>query len=93
MVCMALLTASACSQDGATSPQTVRELAGSAETVEARGQVEQEIRKTIDHWDDHTALTLGLVSVDDSCGGGPAKEWVFQDGDDRYTIRCTMYHG
>ncbi|WP_157880711.1 hypothetical protein [Streptomyces sp. Root1310] len=88
---MALLAVTACSQDGATSPRTVRELAGGAEAVRAREQVEQEIRTTVDHWDVHTALTLGLVTVDDSCAGGQAKEWFFQDGDDRYKIRCTMY--
>ncbi|MGV9245467.1 hypothetical protein [Streptomyces sp. NPDC003710] len=88
---MALLAVSACSQDGATSPETVRELAGSAEAVRARKQVEQEIRETIAHWDVHTPLTLGLVTVDDSCVGGRAKELFFQDGDDQYKIRCTMF--
>lgn len=92
MVCsVALLAVSACSQDGATSPKTVRKLAVSAEAVKAREQVEQEIRKTITDWDAHTALTLGLVTVDDLCVGGRAKELFFQDGDDLYKIRCTMY--
>ncbi|MFJ3307250.1 hypothetical protein ACIPSA_29915 [Streptomyces sp. NPDC086549] len=87
---MALLAVSACSQDGATSPKTVRKLAGSAEAVRARKQLEQENRKTIAYWDAHTPLTLGLVTVDDWCMGGRAKELFFQDGDDRYKIRCTM---
>ncbi|MFG3026556.1 hypothetical protein ACGFZQ_50160 [Streptomyces sp. NPDC048254] len=92
MVCGgALLAVSACSQGGATNPKTVRELAGSAEAVKARKQVEQEIRKTITYWDARTALTLGLVTVDDLCVGGRAKEWFFQDGDDQYKIRCRMY--
>ncbi|MFG3029437.1 hypothetical protein ACGFZJ_13125 [Streptomyces sp. NPDC048253] len=91
LVGMALLAVSACAQDGATSPETVRELAGSAEAVSTREQVEQGIRKTVDHWDAHTALTLGLVTLDDSCVGGKAEEWFFQDGDDEYEIRCTMY--
>ncbi|MFG2478547.1 hypothetical protein [Streptomyces fagopyri] len=88
---MALLALSACAQDGATSPKTVRELAGSSEAVGARRQVERGFRETITHWDAHTALTLGLVTVDDSCVGGRAKEWFFQDGDDEYKIRCTMH--
>ncbi|WP_416964009.1 hypothetical protein [Streptomyces sp. Agncl-13] len=88
---VALLVVSACSQDGAISPKKVRELAGSTEAVRAREQVEQGFRKTIAHWDAHTALTLGLVTVDDSCAGGQAKEWFFQDGDDQYRIRCTMH--
>ncbi|MGW2103684.1 hypothetical protein ACWCPX_39655 [Streptomyces olivaceoviridis] len=88
---MALLAVSACSQDGAISEKTVRKLAGSAEAVKAREQVEQEIRSTITDWDVHTALTLGLVTVDDSCMGGRAKELFSQDGDDQYKIRCTMY--
>ncbi|MYW69777.1 hypothetical protein GTY65_37815 [Streptomyces sp. SID8379] len=87
---LALLAVSACSQDGATSPETVRELAGSTKAVRAREQVEQEIRQTITYWDAHTSLTLGLVTVDDSCAGGRAKEWFFQDGDDQYKIRCTL---
>lgn len=87
---VALLAVSACSQDGATSPKTVRKLAGSAEAVKAREQEEQEIRNTITDWDAHTTLTLGLVTVDDSCMGGRAKELFSQDGDE-YKIRCTMY--
>lgn len=88
---VALLAVSACSRDGATSPKTVRELAGSTEAVRAREQVEQGIRKAITQWDAHTPLALGLVTVDDSCMGGRAKEWFFQDGDDQYKIRCTMH--
>ncbi|WP_405913039.1 hypothetical protein OG760_20765 [Streptomyces sp. NBC_00963] len=90
MCSVVLLAVSACSQNDATSPKTVRKLAGSAEAVRAREQMEQEYRKTITHWDAHTALTLGLVTVDDSCMGGRAKELFFQDGDDRYKIRCAM---
>lgn len=88
---VALLALSACGQDGATSPKTVRALAGGGEAVRARQQVEQGIRESITDWDAHTALTLGLVTVDDSCVGGRATEWFFQDGDDQYKIRCTMY--
>ncbi|MEU5540472.1 hypothetical protein [Streptomyces sp. NPDC020362] len=88
---MALLAVSACSPDSATSPKTVRKLAGSAEAVRTRKQVEQEMRKAIAYWDAHTPLKLGLVTLEDSCTGGRAKEWFFQDGDDRYKIRCTMY--
>ena len=88
---MALLAVSACSRDGATSANTVRELAGSAEAVRARTQTEQQIRETIAHWDARTPLTLGLVTVDDMCMGGRAKELFFQDGDDRYKIRCMMF--
>ncbi|WP_345651567.1 hypothetical protein [Streptomyces siamensis] len=92
VVCSAaLLAVSACSQDGATSPKTVRELAGSAEAAQARKQAEQEIRETITYWDAHTALSLGLVTVDDSCVGGQAREWFSVDGDDQYKIHCTMY--
>lgn len=87
---MVLLTVSACSQDRATSPETVRELAGSTEAVRARTRVEQEIRQTIAHWDARTPLTLALVTVDDSCAGGRAKELFFQDGDDEHKIRCRM---
>ncbi|MFF4402513.1 hypothetical protein [Streptomyces sp. NPDC001480] len=91
MVCsVALLSVSACSQDGATGAKTVRQLAGSAEAVRVRKQVEQRLRETIAHWDAHTALTLGLVTMDDMCMGGKAKEYFFQDGDDRYKIRCMM---
>lgn len=87
---MALLATAACSQGGATSPKTVRELAGGAEAVKARTRTEQELRKTIAYWDAHTSLTLGLLDVEDTCTGGKAKELFFQDGDDRYRIRCTM---
>ncbi|MBL1082311.1 hypothetical protein JK359_10000 [Streptomyces actinomycinicus] len=81
---------SACAQDGATSPETVRKLAGSAEAVRARKQTEQRMREAIAHWDAHTPLTLGRIGVDDRCVGGQAEDLFFQDGGDQYKIRCTM---
>lgn len=91
LVCGGALPAvSACGQDGATSPETVRELAGGPQATGARERTEQRTREAIAYWDAHTALTRGLVTVDDSCQGGRAKELFFADGDDRYKIRCTL---
>ncbi|MEU1414935.1 hypothetical protein [Streptomyces sp. NPDC005731] len=84
-----LLAAAGC--DRGTSPKTVRKLAGSENAVHARRQAESEMRSIIAAWNEHTPLTLGLVTLYDGCGGGKAKEWFFASGDDQYKIRCSMY--
>lgn len=75
----------------APSEKSVRKLADSPEAVRARQQVEEDIRNAIAYWDAHTPLTLGVVALEDACGGGKDKEWFFPTGDDTYKIRCTMY--
>ncbi|WP_328885632.1 hypothetical protein [Streptomyces sp. NBC_00316] len=86
-----LLALSACSsQDRATGPKEVRELAGSTQARQSREAAEEPLRTMVRAYDENTPLTLGLVTVNDRCVGGAAKEWFFQTGDDQYKIRCTM---
>jgi hypothetical protein len=86
-----ILTVVACSRSGATSEKTARKLAGSPQAVKARQDAEASMRKAIASWNTHTPLTLGLITVDDVCIRGKAREWFFSSGDDQYTIRCSMY--
>ncbi|WP_432158347.1 MULTISPECIES: hypothetical protein [unclassified Streptomyces] len=87
-----LLAISACSpQNRATSPKTVRKLAGSIQAAEARQKTEQNLRDVIHAYADHTPLDLRLVTVRDICRGGTAKEWLDPGGDDQYKIKCSLY--
>ncbi|MFE9374715.1 hypothetical protein ACFYM2_33780 [Streptomyces sp. NPDC006711] len=82
---------SACSsQDRATSPQEVRSLAGSSQALQSRKIAEGRLRATVNEYATHTPLTLGLVTLNDVCAGGKAKELFFQSGDDQYKIRCAL---
>ncbi|MFE2229441.1 hypothetical protein [Streptomyces kronopolitis] len=81
----------ACSSESrATSHKEVRRLAGSTQAEESRHKAENRLRSIADAYDEKTALTLALVTVDDICSGGAAKQWFFQTGDDQYKIRCTL---
>ncbi|MGW2866496.1 hypothetical protein, partial [Streptomyces sp. NPDC001205] len=89
---------SACSpQARATSPQEVRELAGSPGAQQSRKTAEDRMRGIVNAYAKNTPLTLGLVAIHDVCAGGRAKELFFQDGKDEYKIRCnlqiTAYYG
>ncbi|MFG2206766.1 hypothetical protein [Streptomyces sp. NPDC048638] len=93
-----IFAVTACSsQNRATSPKEVRRLAGSRQAKEARDKAEERLRSIADAYDRKTPLALALVTVDDLCKGGAAKEWFFQTGDDQYKIRCslslTAYYG
>ncbi|MFD4946436.1 hypothetical protein ACFWNT_28840 [Streptomyces sp. NPDC058409] len=86
-----VLTLSACSsQNRATSPKEVRDLADSTQAQQSRKAAEEHLRNIVHAYDKNTALTLGLVTVNDMCIGGAAKEWFFPTGDDQYKIRCAM---
>ncbi|GGP82206.1 hypothetical protein GCM10010278_71000 [Streptomyces melanogenes] len=86
-----ILTLSACSsQDCATSPKEVRELAGSAQAQQSRKAAEGHLRSIVNAYAKSTPLTLGLVTVNDLCAGGTSTQWFFQTGDDQYKIRCAM---
>ncbi|MFF1837009.1 hypothetical protein ACFVXE_22810 [Streptomyces sp. NPDC058231] len=86
-----LLALSACSSDSrATSPKEVRKLAGSSQAQQSRKAAEEHLRKIVRAYDERTPLSLGLVTVNDLCVGGTAKELFFQTGDDQYKIRCAM---
>lgn len=86
-----ILALSACSsQNRATSPKEVRKLAGRAQAQQSREAAEKHLRTVVHSYDENTPLTLGLVTVDDRCIGGAAKEWFFPTGDDQYKIRCAM---
>ncbi|MGW0886366.1 hypothetical protein [Streptomyces sp. NPDC002671] len=93
-----VLAVSACSsQDRATSPKTVRKLAGSSEAVKARQTAEKRLRDVVRAYDERTPLTLGLVVVRNECFGGTARQWIDSNGDDLYKIKCslsvTAYYG
>ncbi|MGW3172640.1 hypothetical protein [Streptomyces sp. NPDC001153] len=93
-----VLAASACSsQDRATSPKTVRKLAGSSEAVRARQAEEKHLRDVVRAYAEQNPLTLGLVDVRDECFGGTARQWIDSNGDDQYKIKCslsvTAYYG
>ncbi|MGW1375516.1 hypothetical protein ACWD6P_14740 [Streptomyces sp. NPDC002446] len=85
------------SQNRATSPKEIRRLAGSTQVEESRHRAEKRLRSIANAYDKKTPLTLALVTVDDICSGGAAKQWFFQAGDDQYKIRCalrlTAYYG
>ncbi|MEV7145511.1 hypothetical protein AB0O05_03340 [Streptomyces sp. NPDC093084] len=86
-----VLALSACSSQGrAASPKEVRELAGSAEAVQARQETEGHLRDVVRAYDDHTPLVLGMVVVRDTCLAGRGKQWFDSNGDDQYKIRCSM---
>ncbi|MDF3290160.1 hypothetical protein [Streptomyces silvisoli] len=80
---------SACSSS-ATSPKEMRKLAGSSQAVQARQKTEKRLRDVAQAYADHTPLALRLVVVRDTCQGGAAKQWFFQDGSDTYKIKCSM---
>ncbi|MET7367504.1 hypothetical protein ABZS61_16925 [Streptomyces sp. NPDC005566] len=93
-----VLAVTACSAaDRATSPEEVRELASGTQAQEARKTAEDYRRNTVRAYDRDTPLTLGLVTVTDTCIGGAAREWFFPTDDDRYRIHCdlriTAYYG
>ncbi|MFE6688564.1 hypothetical protein ACFVFQ_19095 [Streptomyces sp. NPDC057743] len=85
------------SQNRATSPKEIRRLAGSKQAEESRHKAEKHLRSIADAYGKKTPLTLALITVDDICSGGEAKQWFFQDGKDQYKIRCalrlTAYYG
>ncbi|MFI6056264.1 hypothetical protein ACIBCO_40165 [Streptomyces violascens] len=82
---------SACSsQDRATSPQEVRTLAGSPQAQQSRKIAEDRLRAIVNEYAKNTPLALGLVTLDDICAGGKARELFFQSGDDQYKIRCNL---
>ncbi|MFH9867601.1 hypothetical protein ACH4NT_16170 [Streptomyces lydicus] len=85
------------SQSRATSPKEVRRLGGSAQAEESRRKADKRLRSIAEAYDKKTPLTLALVTLDDICSGGQAKQWFFQDGKDQYKIRCalrvTAYYG
>ncbi|MEU4351774.1 hypothetical protein [Streptomyces sp. NPDC023838] len=86
-----ILALSACSsQDRATSPEEVRKLADSAQAQRSRKAAEDHLRTIVNAYAKNTPLILGLVTVNDLCAGGAAKQWFFQTGDDQYKIRCAM---
>ncbi|MFD9487598.1 hypothetical protein ACFWBX_27250 [Streptomyces sp. NPDC059991] len=86
-----ILALSACSaQSRATSPKEVRKLAGGAQAQQSRKAAEEHLRAIVNAYAKNTPLSLGLVTVDDMCAGGSAKQWFFPTGDDRYKIRCDM---
>lgn len=88
---LVVLAASACSSEyRATSPETVRTLAGGPEAVAARERAERNLRATVEAYAEHTPLALGLVVVHDECLGGRARRWLDPDGAERYRIRCSM---
>ncbi|WP_432159197.1 hypothetical protein [Streptomyces sp. bgisy153] len=86
-----ILTLALVSCGRAPSEKTVRNLAGSPDAARARQQAEEQIRYNIAYWESHTPLTLGLIALEDACGGGKETEWFFPTGDDQYKIRCTVY--
>ncbi|WP_327113033.1 hypothetical protein OG206_06205 [Streptomyces sp. NBC_01341] len=77
-------------QDRATGPEEVRELAGSTRARHSREGAEEHLRSVVRAYDEETPLALGLVSLDDTCAGGAAEEWLPSSEDDRYRIRCTV---
>ncbi|MFE7749111.1 hypothetical protein [Streptomyces sp. NPDC057428] len=77
-------------QDGATDPEEVRELAGGTRARQSREGAEEHLRSVVRAYDRKTPLTLGLVTLDDTCAGGAAEEWLSSSDDDRYRIRCTL---
>ncbi|MFF4245720.1 hypothetical protein ACFYY2_14765 [Streptomyces sp. NPDC001822] len=86
-----LLALTGCSaQDRATDPEEVRELAGGTRARHSREGAEEYLRSVVSAYDTRTPLTLGLLSLDDTCTGGAAKEWLSSSDDDRYRIRCTL---
>lgn len=86
-----ILTLSACSsQNRATSPKEVRKLAGSTQVQQSRQATEEHLRSIVHAYDKNTPLALGLITVNDMCTGGAAKDWFFPSGDDQYKIRCDM---
>ncbi|WP_329041594.1 hypothetical protein OHT61_26255 [Streptomyces sp. NBC_00178] len=86
-----LVALTGCSaQDRATDPAEVRELAGSTQARHSREGAEAHLRSVVRAYDEETPLTLGLVSLDDTCAGGTAADWLSSSEDDRYRIRCTL---
>ncbi|MFF2808803.1 hypothetical protein ACFVT2_16810 [Streptomyces sp. NPDC058000] len=85
------------SQNRATTPKEVRDLAGSPQAEEARKKTEKRLRSIVDAYDKKTPLTLALVTLEDVCSGGTAKQLFFPNGDDQYKVRCslrlTAYYG
>jgi hypothetical protein len=95
---VAVLAVSACSaQSRATSPKEVRQLAGSAQALQARERTESRLRGVARAYADGTPLTLGMLVVRDTCLGGAAKQLFGSNGDDTYKILCflkiTAYYG
>ncbi|WP_275462337.1 hypothetical protein [Streptomyces noursei] len=83
---------SACSsQNRATTPKEVRNLAGSPRAEEARKKAEKRLRSIVDAYDKKTPLTLALVTLEDVCSGGTAKQLFFPNGDDQYKVRCSLH--
>ncbi|MCT9092574.1 hypothetical protein N4G70_27425 [Streptomyces sp. ASQP_92] len=88
---LAVFALSACSaEDRATPPHEVRELAGSPQAQQYRKKLEDQLRATVNAYAKDTPLTLSLLTINDVCAGGKARKLFFQDGDDRYKIRCDM---
>ncbi|MCC5475615.1 hypothetical protein [Streptomyces barringtoniae] len=88
---MVVLALSACSsQDGATSPEEVRKLAGSARAVHARQAAQDRLRDVVQAYAEDTPLGPDMVVMRDTCFGGTAKQWLESNGDDAYKIRCSM---
>ncbi|MGW3206414.1 hypothetical protein [Streptomyces sp. NPDC001135] len=86
-----VLALSACSsQDRATSPEEVRELAGSARAAHARQAAQDRLRDVVRAYAHDTPLGRGMLVVRDACFGGTAKQWLEPNGDDAYKIRCSM---
>ncbi|MBT2421914.1 hypothetical protein J7F01_14915 [Streptomyces sp. ISL-22] len=81
----------ACAPSGrAPSQKEVRKLAGSQEAMQARLQAEKDIRALVNAFGTNTRLVHGLTVVQDTCVGGVARQYFFQDGDDQYKIRCWL---
>lgn len=89
-LCLVLALSACSSEDRATGPEELRELAGSAQAEESRVTAEKYLRAVVHAYDRRTPLTLGLVTVEDVCAGGAAKEWLFSSGDEGHRVSCTM---
>jgi hypothetical protein len=71
-----------------TRPRTVRRLAGSRQTQQARETAEQRLRSIAHAYDAIPSLTLRLLTVEDVCTGGGG--WTFTSDND-YKLSCTLY--
>ncbi|HWU04898.1 MAG TPA: hypothetical protein VN520_00560 [Streptomyces sp.] len=89
-LCLVLALSACSSEDRATGPGELRELAGSAGAQESRATAERHLRAVVQAYDRRTPLTLGLVTVEDVCAGGAAKQWLLPSGDEGHRVSCTM---
>jgi hypothetical protein len=71
-----------------TRPRTVRRLAGSREAQAARERAEQHLRDIVRAYDALPTLTLGLLTIEDTCSGGGG--WTLAS-DNNSRLSCTLY--